>query len=302
MIDRPTQMPTPSRSPKFDKQIGFTLLEIMIAITIMATLTIFATQAVRTALDNKTKFQKRIEQDSMVREALKVIERDINLAFHHRDFTTAMLRQIDEDNLKPQGPDTSSPPTNPPSGNPNPNQNPNTPPKAPPPRYSRKSPPPPVTFFVGSEHEIKLTTLSNLRTFRDEMSGDQATVAYYLKGCTTKNRQNKSQSSQCLWRRLAPYIDGTSEIGQETVLLENVEELVFKFYGPEKQEWVSEWKTADGNIKLGVVGDASTEKNFPSAVEITLTMWDSKDKLAHKVKQSLIASLRFPNNPKEEKK
>ena len=69
---------------------GFTLIEVMIVLVIMATLSILSSQSIQQAIKNKIKLQTQVEDMSQVRDALKVIERDVNLAFHYTDLETEL--------------------------------------------------------------------------------------------------------------------------------------------------------------------------------------------------------------------
>ena len=138
---------------------GFTLLEMMIAITILAVLTVLTSTSIRSAIQSQAKFELIIEQDSQIREALRVMEKDIGLAFHHRDTYTGMINQINQDLYK--GSTAPSPTagsaisqTPPPFGG-------STAPAAATPKP--KNTPPELTAFIGDEKSIYFTSLSNVR-------------------------------------------------------------------------------------------------------------------------------------------
>ena len=75
---------------------GFTLIEVLIVVAILATLTLLSGQSIQQALKSKVKIQAQIDDVSQVRDALKIIERDINLAYHYRDFESEMEKLVRE--------------------------------------------------------------------------------------------------------------------------------------------------------------------------------------------------------------
>ena len=78
------------------------------------------------------------------------------------------------------------------------------------------------------------------------------------------------------------------------MLVENVEELKFRFLGPEREDFVDTWKT-------GKNGDELTKDKFPYAVEITLTIHDKNNPKDRAETQTTLVSLNFENNPKKKK-
>ncbi|NJM10487.1 MAG: prepilin-type N-terminal cleavage/methylation domain-containing protein, partial [Bdellovibrionaceae bacterium] len=75
------------------KNRGFTLLEVIIAMMIMAFLSLFTVEAIQKALKTKTKVQKEIDKNSTLRDALRIMERDINMAFNYRDINLELHNQ-----------------------------------------------------------------------------------------------------------------------------------------------------------------------------------------------------------------
>ena len=65
---------------------AFTLLEVILALTILSTMALISTQALTRALRARTKIQAEVDDISALRDSLRMIRSDINLAFHHRDF------------------------------------------------------------------------------------------------------------------------------------------------------------------------------------------------------------------------
>ena len=74
---------------------GFTLLEVILAITILSTLSLLSSQAISRALKARGKIQQEVDDVSALRDSMRMIRTDINLAFHHRDFEQETLDLCD---------------------------------------------------------------------------------------------------------------------------------------------------------------------------------------------------------------
>lgn len=269
------------RSSRKRGQAGFTLVEIMIALIILAVLTVLSTQAMQRALRTQSKIRAQTDLVSRVRASLRIIERDVNLAFHHRDLTYEMLVTLEEDKKKSKKttPKTTTPGT------------PAPPPPAPGTTADAESklpePPPQLTNFIGDGTSLHLTTTNHLRTMRDAQESDQNEVGYFLRAC--RGRINKDKSSSCLWRRTTPYIDDdVTDGGGESVLLENIEKFELQYFGPNSDDWVVSWRSDDK-------GTDETKDVFPYAVRVLLSANDGKVK-PRKVSMTMVATIRFPNN------
>lgn len=284
---------------------GFTLLEVLIAMAILSFVTIFTAQAISTALKNRTKIQSDIDRGATLRDALRVIENDINKAFHHHDINIELYnsaarernRKIEEakagsqPNGTPGSPPAGgspAPPTGPTDGSSTiPTQNP----------YANMEPlklkeEKLVTQFLGESEKLDFTTLSNARFSSEDRTSDQAEVGYYLKDC--KSRKDRKVSSKCLIRRISPILDAeTSNGGEDTALLEHVTKLSFKYLGPPAgSEWTNRWTTNDP-------GDDRTRDIFPYAVEVSIEITPPSEDPKQKPKplaMTIVAGIRNPNN------
>ncbi|MGE0762065.1 MAG: type II secretion system protein GspJ [Bdellovibrionales bacterium] len=276
---------------------GFTLLEILIAMAILAFVTIFTAQSISTALRNRTKIQGEIDRVGTVRDALKVMENDINKAFHHNDINIALYnaaakernRKIEEAKKGGSGAMTTGSPagggtTTTTGGVTTPTQNP----------YALMEPlklkeEKILTQFMGEAEKLDFTSLSNARISSEERSSDQAEIGYFLKDC--KSRRDRKKSSRCLYRRVSTIIDDdVTTGGDETALIENVQKLEFRYLGPPSPpEWINLWLTNDR-------GDDRTKNVFPYAVEVTLEVHDVENKTAKPVRMTMVAGIRNPNN------
>jgi prepilin-type N-terminal cleavage/methylation domain-containing protein len=273
------------------KKNGFTLLEVIIAMTIMAFLTVMVSQSMRRSADFKTKIQKSIDQRSAINSAMRIIERDINLAFHYQDINTEVLKEIEKKKRNAgtgaggatgatgatgsQGTAGASGATGATGVN-----------GTPPPIYEnfKIREIPNYTGFIGTKTSINFTNLNNIAVQPGEKVSDQQEVGYSVKPC--KSLAQPDKTSPCLWRRTSSYADDKiDEGGTESVMIEGVKKFELRYFGKEKEDWVDAW---DSTAK----SDDTLKDKFPSAVEVTLTVEQNKKELS----AIRVIALRFPNN------
>ncbi len=258
---------------------GFTLIEVMITITILGTLTVLVAQAIQQGIKAKIKLQGQIDDVSRMRDTMRLLERDINLAYHYRDFEKEIEAAIKKKNQPAPVPGQ---------------------PALPPPedilgQTLRREVPrrDPETHFVGDEEGLNFVTMNNARTVRNTKQADFVEVGYELKDC--KSLKEDGGSSKCLWRRTSPYVDlDVTKGGSEVALLENVTEFKLRYIGKGKQDWVNSWRTDQG-------GDGATKGKFPTAVEVSLTLTKSERGKDKKYSMQIITPIHFPNNPEDKK-
>ena len=257
---------------------GFTLIELMITIAILGTLTVLAANAISQAIKTKVKLQDQIDDVSRMRDGMRLMEKDINMAFHYRDVEKDLYDIVKKKN-NPQ-----TPPTYPPQPT-NPGIN-----KFDPFATNRELPrKDPVTHFVGQADSMNFVTSNNARTVKDTRQADFVEVGYSLKDC--KSLSGEGATSKCLWRRSTPYVDDdVTKGGDDTVLIENVTEYKLRYIGKGKQDWVDTWRSDDG-------GDGITKGKYPEAVEISLTVEKSNKGRKKKYSMQNIVPIHFPNNP-----
>lgn len=260
---------------------GFTMIELMIVIAILSTLTILTAQSITQAVKAKIKLQDQIDDVSKLRDAMRLVERDINLAFHYRDIEKELQDILKKKNSKnrtggqpgggvPGGMDPAAQET-----------------------QERREVPrrDPVTNFIGDEESLSFVTMNNARTVRNTPQADFVEVGYSLKDC--KAVREDGGSSKCLWRRSSPYVDiDVTKGGDEVVLLEHVTEFKLKYIGKGKQDWVTSWRT-------DAQGDGATKGKFPQAVEISVTVERKEKGKGKKYSMQIVAPVHFPNNPEE---
>ncbi len=284
----------PPKNTSKKSELGFTLIEMIIALVIMSVLTVLSSQSIQQAIRSKVKLQSQVDEMSKVRDSLRVIERDINLAYHYRDlpmeFDAEVYKQKTSTSATGSG-TTGTVPGAPPVPNTSTDNSaflndPKTKEK-----YQYKKDP--VTQFVGKEDSLAFATSNVGRVAEEQLLADFAKVGYAVKTC--KKMDQSDSNTQCLVRRLDPWLEGDIEKGgDETVLLEDVSEFKLKYFGAGKQDWVTSWDTRGQ--------DGAAKDNFPQAVEISLAIEvnASTDKRntdkKKKISMQLVAPIRFPNN------
>ncbi|GIL17800.1 MAG: hypothetical protein BroJett040_15510 [Oligoflexia bacterium] len=275
------------------KELGFTMLELLIALTILATLTVFSSQTIQQAIRSKAKIQEQIDDMSQVRDALRIIEKDVNLAFHYRDLEAELFEAVKKSSQTTSTPPSGTPPPGSPPGTP--------PPPAGPPttqpisasiqkmEASLKSPNrvDPTTHFVGTENEMSFITMNTARIQEDESMADFVKVGYLIGSC--KRPGAEGQGSDCLLRRLSPIAEGdVTKGGENTLLLENIAEFKLQYIGKGLQDWVSSWNSK--------TGDGATKGNFPSAVKVSVTVRKGDKDSKKKISMEMVIPVRFTNN------
>lgn len=247
---------------------GFTLLEVILAVTILSTLSILSTQVISRALKARTKIQSEVDDVSALRDSMRMIRTDINLAFHHRDFE----KEIQDLVSKPKSSAVAGavvPPATPP-----------------PPRQTKRSDP--TTHFIGSDTEVNFVTMNSGRTVSNILQADFTEVGYSLKSCSNLTTK---QASQCLYRRTQMLVDEDVKTGgNEIVMLENVTEFKIRYIGETKQDWVSTWNSTSSS------SDAGTRELFPDSVEISLSIEREIEKKSKTYSMQLVIPVHFPNN------
>lgn len=257
-------------------QSGFTLLEVILAITILTTLTILSTQAISRALKARTKIQSEVDDVSALRDSMRMIRSDITMAFHYLDIEKELQDRL----TKAMTPQTQTPP---------PGQTPFGSTNQTPARKTKRFDP--VTQFIGTENELNFVTMNSIRTVTSIAQADFTEVGYALKDCSNLT---SGKSSQCLYRRTQNIIDEDVKTGgNEIVMLENVTEFKLRYIGPTKQDWVSSWNSSPNS------SDAGTRNVFPESVEVSLSIQRELEGKPRTYSMQFVIPLHFPNNPEK---
>lgn len=292
------------------RQAGFTLIEIMIAMFILAGLSVLMAQSVRTGLQSRTKVQTQLAEESLVRDAMRLISTDIGAAFHHRDYTVLAYNKVLElrkkqaaaarQQTQASGTGLGGALTPPPPGEPT--ATPTATPGADPLASATPLPTPKqLTGLVGRGDAITLTVRNHVRRYFNAPESDLAMVSYFLRGC--KSRADKNSSSNCLVRServvledrfdLAPTDDENSAA---TVLAQNVQQFRLRYLSREGTDFIDAWDSTKSAT------DDKTKGKFPDAIEITLTLQDKTNSASKPRSLTWLAPVRYPNNPDESDK
>ncbi|GEM_PF-976069 len=299
---------------------GMTLLELMISIAILAVLSTYTAIAIQEGTRRRGKVDKEIAAGAVIRDALRVVEADINRAFNYQDFHTELFnqaqiarRQAAEKKLNknrnatnptqsanqqedasaddPANPDDPATATQTTSTAPGTQIDPNDE------RFKTRPLRKDTAFFIGEANEIHFTSLNNIQINPEEPASSLAEISYTIETC--KGRLNKKESSKCLLRRVSNYVDDKPEEGgQKTVLLENIETFEMRFYDSERDEWRANWNSRESQ-------DEKIKNHFPGAVEAKLIVLNPKEKdqkgNPKEYGFNLVAAIRFQNNPQDKK-
>ncbi len=284
------RIPVKSNQPTCDSRIhssaGFTLIEVILAIGILAIVMTLTAISIQGALRNKRTIQTQIDDVSRLRDAVRVMERDIQLAFHYKDLEKEiedLAKAIKTDDKKKNNtPPTTTPPTTTSPGDPNADKANEI--KR---EVERENP---ETHFLGANEKLNFVTSNSPRMAQGQRQADYIEVGYELRDCRSADDES---SSKCLIRRSSPVVDkDVDKGGTEDVLLENISEFDLKYFGKGKQDWVEDWKTDNG-------GDAATKGKFPLAVEVSIKIVKKNSGSKGKGKTyslNVVVPIHFPNN------
>ncbi len=209
---------------------GFTLIEVLVSIAILSFIMVATWSSTSQSLDAKERFEKRdgIYQEGRV--ALRKLGDDLSMAF---------LIKAPGERVALTG-----------AG-------------APTPAAEVMTRPRPITFFIGDDNgerdEIRFTSLSNIRLFRNAKESEQGKVQYALAPSPDEPGVFN------LVRTFSPWIDDKDTVeGTSYIIAENVREFNIEYFDLRKQEWVRTWNSTLIDWK----------DRLPRAVRITLSFPD----------------------------
>lgn len=277
-------------------QRGFTLIEVMVALLILAGLSVLMAQSVRSGLQNRQKVQRQIAEESIVRDAMRLIAADIGAAFHHRDYTVATYNKILE--LRKKKAQAAGQASTPAPGAPSPTPGTGATPAQPDPLASATPLPTPqqLTAFVGTAEQMTFTTRNHVRRFLDAKESDQATIFYSLRSC--RSGENNKYYSSCLVRlertepsNEFPLAPPDEDGSQAQVLVPYVTNFKLRYIAAGMSDFTDTWDSRAEST------NSVTRGNFPDAVEVTLTIQNKEDKNSKVQSLTWLAPVRHSNNP-----
>ncbi len=274
---------------------GFSLLEVILAISILSTLSVLSTQAISRALKARTKIQAEVDDVSALRDSMRMIRSDLYLAFHHRDFEQEILDLVNKAGSGPLKPGASAGGV----GQPNAGAQPNASGTLPTPdqqasagsdgKKKREAPRlDPTTDFVGDNEQVNFVTLNNGRMLAGSPQADFMEVGYALKEC--KNLTT-GKASKCLHRRVQTVLDDdVTKGGTEIVMLENVTEFKVRYFREGQSDWLNEWKSLSSST------NELTRGRYPESVEVSLSIEREIEKKKKTYAMQFVIPIHFPNN------
>lgn len=285
------------------KSKGFTLVELLIALGLLASIGIITSRAFRDTTKKTQKLTRGIDQLNRLRSAYRVMERDFSAAFNYRDIDIFLYNEAQKERIirydkkiKDWADKKNKEGANPSIVSTNLTEDQRA-------EMEKEIGPKPInqplkdeiiiTHFIGQTDEVFLVTASGIRFREDQKVSNLMEVSYYLETC--KDRKNKKKSSKCLWRGTSFNVDGDLKEGHEaTVLLEGIDEfeLMYLGYNQEEAEWTKSWDSLNS-------GNADQTNKYPAAVSLKLKVEFDLDKSGKKKKKEKLYGvfpIRFPNN------
>lgn len=260
---------------------GFTLIEVMISMVIMAGLTVLVSASIRSAVQNKKKLEDRISMETSLYDALRVIKLDVERAFHYHDVFYEIEKlaiqnlQAAKNNPGGQGNNNQAPPVAPPQNSADP-------------FFQVKPAPPQLTQFLGDGTSLHFTALNHYRTRYNAQESNQMEVGYFVDSC---QRRDGKGSTKCLWRRTSIEIDDkVDEGGPKVAVVEDVDEFVLEYRSNEEDaQWVKQWRSDNR-------GRPDHRNKFPHFVKIKLSLEKGEGKRKKTMQQTIVVQIQFPNN------
>lgn len=257
---------------------GFSLIEVVLALSILSTLSVLVATSMSRALKSKKKLQIEVSDVAGLRDTMKVIRSDIYQIYNHVDFEKEISDKVAKPTPAAGGAIAAG-------------QNANQQNAAASQRENKREDP--RTEFYGTESKINFITMNNGRMTANDVQADFVEVGYELKAC--KNLSTPDKNSQCLFRRLQKVLDKDIEKGGlETVILENVSEFGLRYLVEGKEDWVKEWKSL-----LPSLNSAGSKNIFPDAVEVSLAIEREYESKKKKYSLQFVIPLHFANNIKQ---
>lgn len=213
-----------------NKFSGFTLLEVIIAITILSFIMMTAALISFRSYSARERFDKRDELYHQGMVMFKRMGNDIEMAFLARWATQAQQTGTGTLALTTQTQTKS--------------------------QFK--------TFFIGEENSIRLTTMSHLRMAKDARESDQCKVSYEMAP------SSGSPGLYDLMRREDVWLDDTSDVkGPAAVVARGLRSIEMEYYDERKFEWGREWDTEKVGWQWKLPQAVKITITFPNPVDET---------------------------------
>ena len=248
---------------------GFTLLEVLIALTLFTLISISLMQMTDTSTQYRKKITRNIKDTKSSRKALQIIRKDIRNIFYKKDMNVLIYNELkdtnSQDDTQKQKLNDNETKVNSQLAN-----------------WSESEIYPYIprvhfpTGIIGKQDSLHITSRSYIRHQENEKTSDQNIIIYYLKPC--KSREDSKKQSTCLWRKFSSHIEQDLESishsnYKEFVLLEKVKTFEFSYYDFPGNDWLQEWRTSPNK-----------RNTLPYAIHIKMAFENRKKQI---VKQEL---------------
>ena len=255
---------------------GFTLLEVMIAMTLFSVMALFLMQITDSGVRYRKIAAKNVKAVRLIRTAREVLRKDFYNVFATVNPHELLWQAVQNDSLRGG------------SSRGAPRKTQLAPQKGASkkerlqlkrlqsqindiaePRPERRPLPLPVGQFKGDQNELFFTSLSYMRRQENEGASDHNLVLYYIKPC--RNIKTGSRG-KCLWRKSVLDLTAVDlkrdDIGEEFILVENVQQFKISYFNIFDNQWKGEWP-------LGM----QKNNHLPMAVRVFLKFKDLKNRV-----------------------
>lgn len=205
------------------KQKGFTLIEVLVAISLLAIISLLVWQSMGGVIDSKERYEKKDEVFRSATLALSLMARSLDMSVLYTSPDILGISSSGESSFKS------------------------------------------VFIGVNNGDQDKLTfdTFSHVRYLEDSKESDLAEVTFFLEPMA----DGEAGLFDLKKKEISPPGPQGDKDASIMTLLENVKELNFRYYSPQKTDYVDEWDTT----KIDYVN------KLPRAVEISLVIQDPVD-------------------------
>jgi prepilin-type N-terminal cleavage/methylation domain-containing protein len=232
------------KTSKAKSDQGFTLIEVMLALTIVASITVIVWGSIAVSFESRQYMMNSFDQHQQVRLAVDRMSREFSMAFVAAHGNKKDHIPTDVENLNISGTVVSEPE----EGLPEIDGEDEVDPQGSGDVLIE-------TAFVGKRDEVHFTSLAYVRTKRNEKTSDQCEIAYFVRNA--RRRSGDGRLRKELVRREDSTLDDDVEDGGVIyTLIDNVESVKFEFWqdGSEGDEegggkWVKDWDSRNFDQK-----------------------------------------------------